>query len=112
MEERICVVRRWLESEVGTQFVLQYDILVDLAPLPGGGELELFGVAVRNMQTGEETGVPAIFLHMEEAEALVEKIGGRRCHTLHDARCGRGLYRGGRIDRCQLDSLTSFPPEI
>ena len=74
MEERICVVRRWLESEVGTQFVLQYDILVDLAPLPGGGELELFGVAVRNMQTGEETGVPAIFLHMEEAEALVEKL--------------------------------------
>ena len=72
MEERICVVRRWLESEVGTQFVLQYDILVDLAPLPGGGELELFGVAVRNMQTGEETGVPAIFLHMEEA--LVEKL--------------------------------------
>ena len=74
MEERICVVRRWLESEVGTQFVLHYDILVDLAPLPGGGELELFGVAVRNMQTGEETGVPAIFLHMEEAEALVEKL--------------------------------------
>ena len=74
MEERICVVRRWLESEVGTQFVLQYDIRVDLAPLPGGGELELFGVAVRNMQTGEETGVPAIFLHMEEAEALVEKL--------------------------------------
>ena len=74
MEERICVVRRWLESEVGTQFVLQYDILVDLAPLPGGGELELFGVADRNMQTGEETGVPAIFLHMEEAEALVEKL--------------------------------------
>ena len=74
MEERLCVVRRWLESEVGTQFVLQYDILVDLAPLPGGGELELFGVAVRNMQTGEETGVPAIFLHMEEAEALVEKL--------------------------------------
>ena len=74
MEERICVVRRWLESEVGTQFVLQYDILVDLAPLPGGGELELFAVAVRNMQTGEETGVPAIFLHMEEAEALVEKL--------------------------------------
>ena len=74
MEERICVVRRWLESEVGTQFVLQYDILVDLVPLPGGGELELFGVAVRNMQTGEETGVPAIFLHMEEAEALVEKL--------------------------------------
>ena len=74
MEERICVVRRWLESEVGTQFVLQYDILVDRAPLPGGGELELFGVAVRNMQTGEETGVPAIFLHMEEAEALVEKL--------------------------------------
>lgn len=54
--------------------MLQYDILVDLAPLPGGGELELFGVAVRNMQTGEETGVPAIFLHMEEAEALVEKL--------------------------------------
>ena len=74
MEEIICVVRRWLESEVGTQFVLKYDILVDLAPLPGGGELELFGVAVRNMQTGEETGVPAIFLHMEEAEALVEKL--------------------------------------
>ena len=74
MEERICVVRRWLESEVGTQFVLQYDILVELAPLPGGGELELFGVAVRNMQTDEETGVHAIFLHMEEAEALVEKL--------------------------------------
>ena len=74
MEERICVVRRWLDSEVGTLFVLQYVILVDLAPLPGGGELELFGVAVRNMQTGEETGVPAIFLHMEEAEALVEKL--------------------------------------
>lgn len=74
MEERICVVRRWIESEVGTQFVLQYDILVDLSLLPGGGELELFGVAVRNMQTGEETGVHAIFLHMEEAEALVEKL--------------------------------------
>lgn len=78
MERRIQMDRQEAETETGRHLVLLYDLLVELVPLKQGGELELYGVAVEELGSGERTRIPAISFRAGLVERLVEHLAEAR----------------------------------